>query len=166
VAGDRFTEFLSWGHGAGSILYFVALWTVICYGISWMSGWHALAQRYRCEQEFVGERWRFRSGRMRWNTRFGNVLTLGANRDGLYMAVFFLFRAGQPPLFIPWSEITVSERRRWFMAGTQFVLGCETQIPLWVFRSMGDRLVALRPMDGSVVGSGYSRAGLDDPRPV
>lgn len=131
-----------------------------------MSGWHALAQRYRYEQEFVGERWRFRTGRMRWATKYGNILTLGANREGLYLAVLFPFRLGHPPLFIPWSEITVSERQRWFMAGTQFVLGRETRIPLFVFRSLGDRLAALRPMDGSVVETVYSRAGLDDPRPI
>jgi hypothetical protein len=164
VHEDRFTEFLSWGHGAGGFLYFVALWTVICYGISWMSGWRALARRYRCEQEFEGERWRFQSGRMRWNTRYGSILTVGANREGLYLAVLFLFRLGQPPLFLPWSEITASERRRWFMPGTQFVLGRDTQIPLWVFSRLGAKILACRPAEMNAAQDFYSRPGLDDPR--
>jgi hypothetical protein len=150
----------------GSVLLVVVTWWVVIYLVSFASGWHKLAERFRYEREFEGERWRFQSGIMRWSTRYGNILTLGANREGLYMAIFVLFRTGHPALFLPWSEITVSERRRWFRAGTQFVLGREMQIPLWVFKYAGDRLVALRPMDGSVMGSVYSRAGLDDPRPI
>ena len=161
---DRFADFLSWGHGAGFALYFVALWSVICYSISWFSGWHRLAQQFRCERSFEGERWRFRSGLMRWNTRFGGALMLGANREGFFIAVLFLFRIGQPPLFIPWSEITIRQRQWWAMSQTGFVLGSEAQIPLWVRKKLGDQILAYRP-EG--VGGGenvYSRAGLDDPR--
>lgn len=155
-----------WGHGAGFALYFIALWSVICYSISWMGGWHSLAQRYEHEQEIEGERWRFQSGLMRWSTRYGNILTLGANRDGLYLATIFLFRLGHPPLLVPWSEITVSDRRRWLMAGTQFVLGREMQIPLWVFKRTGDRILAYRPVGGGAMEGFSLRPGLDDPRPV
>ncbi|MGC2164091.1 MAG: hypothetical protein WA634_19495 [Silvibacterium sp.] len=166
MQGHGFDAFLNWGHGAGFAVYFIALWSLVCYGISWMGGWHRLAGQYRCEREFDGERWRFRSGLMRWCTSYRSVLTLGANRDGLYLAVFFLFRLGHPPLFIPWSEITASERRRWFMSGTQFVLGRETQIPLWVFKRVGDGILEYRPADSSAMQDFYSRPGLDEPRAI
>ncbi len=163
---NQLVEFLMLGHGAGIILYFVAIWGLICYAASWISGWHRLAQRFRWEQNFDGQRWRLQSGSMRLGAHYNGVLTMGANRDGIYLAVLFLFRPWHPPLFIPWSEITVSERRNMFIPGMQFVLGREAQIPLWVFRKMGDRLLAFRPADGDVMQELYSRPGLEDPRPI
>ena len=44
---------------------------------------------------------------MRWRVNYGNILTVGANARGLYLAVFLLFRMAHPPLFIPWTDISV-----------------------------------------------------------
>lgn len=164
MPGDRFAEFLKWGHGAGFAVYFVGLWCCICYSLSWIGGWHALAQRYRCASDFSGERWRFRSGKMRWNASFSNCLTLGANRDGLYLAVVFLFRPGQPPLFIPWSEITVQRERRWLIGRTRFTLGTETRIPLSINQRLGDRILEYHPAGIGAIQDVYSRPGTDSPR--
>ena len=51
------------------------------------------------------------SGRMRWSTKYNNVLSLGAIQQGLYMACMFLFRFMHPSLLIPWSEIKVRRSR-------------------------------------------------------
>lgn len=83
---------------------FAAFWIAISYVISVVGGWRELAQHYRAA-EFSGECWHFQSAAMRWSTRYGNVLTVGANAQGLYLAVLFLFRAGHPPLFVPWADI-------------------------------------------------------------
>lgn len=88
---------------------------------------------------------------------------VSANRAGLSLAVLFPFRLGHPLLFIPWSEITASERRRWFMAGTQFVLGRETQIPLWVFSRLGAKILECHLAEMNAAQDFYSRPGLDDP---
>jgi hypothetical protein len=45
---------------------------------------------------------------MRWLASYGNCLTVGGNPQGLYLAVAPLFRFRQPPLLIPWEEVTVS----------------------------------------------------------
>lgn len=164
MQGNWLIGFLAWGHGAGIVLLVVAMWGAVCYLASWMGGWHTLAQRFRCEQAFEGERWPFRSGSMRRGTHYNGVLTLGANREGLSLAVFVAFRAGHPPLFIPWSEITATERRRWFVEGTQFVLGREEQIPLWVSKGTGETLLPFRPVESSVLQRLYSRPGLEEPR--
>jgi hypothetical protein len=155
---------MSWGHGAGFAIYFIALWSVTCYSLSWVSGWHALAERYRCEQDFEGERWRFRSAQMRWTTKYNGVLILSANREGLYLSIFFPFRLGHPPLFIPWSEITFGERRLWLMAGVQFVLGREERIPFWVYARLGSEILACRPAEAGAAQDVYSRPGLEKPR--
>lgn len=90
---------------------------------------------------------------------------MGANRDGLYLAVFSLFRLGHPPLFIPWSEITLSDRWRWLMQGTQFTLGRQAQIPIWVFQRTADRLLLFRPSVDDAVKEYYSWPGMEGSRP-
>ena len=100
-----------------------------------------LVERDRSGPEFTGERWRFQSGRMRWGCGYNNCLTLGANAEGLYMAVILPWH---PPLFIPWIEITARDEKRWWGDATVFTLGRETQIPLSVFKSVGDKLLAQR----------------------
>jgi hypothetical protein len=44
--------------------------------------------------------------------RYNGALTVGVNAAGMYLAMLPLFRLGHPPLFIPWSDITVSSTRR------------------------------------------------------
>lgn len=141
---SRFVEFLSWEHGAGAVLFFLAVWATICLTVSCWSGWHLLAERFRSEREFAGELSRFQSGRMRWGCGYNNALTLGANADGLYMATLAIIRLGHPPLFIPWMEITARNEKRLWADGVQFTLGLETKIQLWVLKSVGEKLLARR----------------------
>ena len=160
----QIAELINWAKAVGFAVCFIGFWCLVCYSTSWVSGWHALARQHRLKQDFVGEQWRFRSGKMRWNTNFGNCLTIGANRDGLYLAVLFLFRVGMPPLFIPWSEITVRRERRWFMRRIRFTLGNETQIPLWITQRLGDRILEHHPEGIGEVQDIYARPGTEPPR--
>ena len=36
---------------------------------------------------------------------------MGADARGLYLSVFFLFRFGHPPIFVPWRDITITEKK-------------------------------------------------------
>jgi hypothetical protein len=155
---------LSQGFATGAVLLTVAGWFGGIYLIALLSGWLRLAQRYRCEQGFGGDWWRFQSCAMRWGTAYRGILTLGANAEGLYLEVPYVFRVGHPPLFVPWSEITVSERRRWMVAGTQFMLGRNEQIPLWVYAGLGAKVLTHR--EGAAAQDVYSRPGLEPPRSV
>jgi hypothetical protein len=157
---------MSWGIAILGLLLAVFGMSGASYLLSWVSGWHKLAQRYRFEREFVGERWRFQSAGMRWNTAYRGILTVGANAEGLYLAVAFLFRPGHPPLLIPWREITARERRRWMIAGTQFELGQETKVPLWLYANLGTKVLAQRPGNLGIAQDIYSRPGLEPPRTI
>ena len=72
---------------------------------------------------------------MRWLTGYGNCLTVGANSYGLYLRILFLFRFMHPPLFIPWSEVSIKTRRN-LILGEQvtLTLGHERAIPLTIRR--------------------------------
>lgn len=130
---------------ASLILLLVGSWLAISYLTAFMSGWHKLGECFRCEREFTGERWVRQSAGMRWATRYSGILTIGANQEGLYLATQPFFRMGHPPLFVPWSEIAASDKKLWMMAGTQFVVGRETQIPIWVYAKLAAKIRPYMP---------------------
>jgi len=90
-----------------------ALWLgFIMWLVAHLCGWSALARRYRTEERFTGRKHHFRSGKIGWGN-YNGCLTIGANADGLYLAVMFLLRSGHPPLFIPWTDISPRVVRLW-----------------------------------------------------
>jgi hypothetical protein len=118
----------------------VALWCVVTAAISHVGGWAILARQYRYSSEFMGEKWRMQSGRMRWLMSYNNCLTLGGNETGLYLSVLSLFRFQHPPLLIPWPEISVSRQRRFFFNYVRLTLGREVKIPLLLRPTIAERL--------------------------
>ncbi len=70
---------------------------------------------------------------MRWLVGYGNCLTVGANSDGLYLGILFLFRFMHPPLFIPWREVSIRTKRIWILGErVTLTLGREVAIPLTI----------------------------------
>src|ERR1035441_8899800 len=61
--------------------FFLALWVAVIVLISYVSGWRALAQRFRSSTGFVGQKWRGQSAQMRGIGGYNHCLTVGANRD-------------------------------------------------------------------------------------
>lgn len=88
-----------------------AAWVGMLTVIARAGGWAALAQVYQSAGDFEGRRWWFQTGQMGGGIRYGGILTVGANLRGLYLSVLVPFRFGHPPLFIPWTDITVTARR-------------------------------------------------------
>jgi hypothetical protein len=140
-------------------VFFLAMWCATSYLSSWMSGWQRLAEQFRFDGEFDGEVWSFCSGWLRWGARYGGVLVLGASRSGLYMRTLWFLRLGHPPLLIPWSDLEAEDRTRWLRDGTQFVLGRDARIPLWVYKRVGDRILSYRGTTGQRVEDFYAKRG-------
>ena len=121
---------------------YAALWVGISLLIAKVSGWSALAERYRTDPAmFTGWKTGFQSGRMRVWTRYGGALTVGANGMGFYLAVLAIFRAGHPPLFVPWHAIDVTQGTRFIYAYTTFHFREVPGVTLEVSRRLGDRVL-------------------------
>lgn len=148
------------------VLFFLACWCGALYLTSLISGWHTLAKRFRFNGEFSGEQWRWVYGLMRWYTKYGGVLVMGANAQGLYLRTLWMFKVGHPPLLIPWMEVRAEDRERWFRQGMQLTLGREEQIPLWVLERTAVRIRSYLPTADQMVADYSSREGLDRPRPI
>ena len=89
-------------------------WCVILYGISVIGGWRHLAKRFRCSTPIIGTTWQLQSAGVRhyWYSNYGSCIKVIANEDGIGLSVLLPFRIGHPPMFIAWSEILVSQVKR------------------------------------------------------
>jgi hypothetical protein len=92
----------------GFTIIFPTFWCFVVLLIARMSGWAKLAEYYQTSDAPIGPTWRFESALMRWTSRYGNVVTLSAETQGLRIALFPLFRPGHPPLLVPWGEISAT----------------------------------------------------------
>lgn len=121
-------------------MYFLTLWFLLGAVLSLIGGWFSLAQIYRTRVAFNGAKWRMQSGQMRWLVNYNNVLTIGANQQGLYLASMFLFRFMHPPLLVPWSEIKLRRNKGWVFEYVILTIGRELAIPLRIREKLAAKL--------------------------
>jgi hypothetical protein len=89
------------------IFFALCMLVSVSFVIALVGGWFELGRVYRATRDFAGTSWRFQDAQFRLLTGYNNILTVGSNAEGLYLAVFFSFRIGHPPLFIPWQDVSV-----------------------------------------------------------
>jgi hypothetical protein len=93
----------------------VVAWSLTCAVLAHFAGWRALAREYPASSPFRGRRFHFCSAQFAAWVGYNGSFTPGADRTGLFVAVWPIFRICHPPLLVPWSEIQVSvEKSRWF----------------------------------------------------
>lgn len=129
-------------------VFFVALWCLICAAIGWLSGWHALAERFRATSEPYGDVHSagpfFYSVYFRSWAHYNSVVRLSEAQDALYLSVMFLFRIGHPPLRVPWEEIQFRRTEIFFQRYIVLTLGREEQIPMRIPERMAGNLGILK----------------------
>ncbi len=148
--------------------FFVTLWILVGYVIAFIGGWRLLAKRFRAQASFSGQKWGGQSARMRWTTNYNGVLTIGANSSGLFIVPFFLFRAGHPPLLIPWVEMTAARKTQRIFLGLAFDfvelrLGRAEDIPFTIRAKLAAKLEMAA---GSSWPSSYFQAAKSSPPPI
>jgi len=106
-----------------------------------MSGWWELSRIYKAMVSPDGKRFWFQSASMRMGTNYGNCLIVGVNREGIRLSVLFLFRIGHPPLFIPWPDVSMSEKRfLFFFKQVELRFAKCPSIPFVISRRLMDRI--------------------------
>jgi hypothetical protein len=123
-------------------LAFFAFWVGLSLGFSWVGGWHALARCYRSLPPFSGRRFWTQAG-MRCGVSYS--VRLASNTEGLFLSVMPVFRIGNPPLFMPWSQITILPREVWFGTCTRFLFRGVQGVPLDVRTGVATKLLANAP---------------------
>jgi hypothetical protein len=119
---------------------FVALWIIVCLFIGFVSGWSSLTQRFKSDTALYGEIKTagplFYSVYMRFWSHYSGVVRLAAAEDALYLSILILFRAGHPPLRVPWNEIKFDRTQFLLRRLVVLTLGNEERIPLRISERM------------------------------
>ena len=124
-------------------VFFVSLWCGIGFLISRLSGWAALANRFRLSFPFAAQKWIWQSARMRYGTNYSSCLTVGADPMGLYLNIFPLWRIGHPSLLVPWPEVSVRRRIKILVfTYVELTLGRDEQIPFRISATLASRIQA------------------------
>ena len=122
-------------------IFFLCLWLFICTVISYVGGWASLSKFFCTQFPFEGAKWGLQRGQMRFGVGYNGCLTVGANPQGLYLAVFPLFRFMHPPLLVQWNQIKVRRGTNWLLGEyVSFILGFEASIPLRIRGTLAARL--------------------------
>ena len=136
---DKIIEAWNWPDVILFALLAVAGWIVFMNLFSVLDGWRNLAGVYRAERPFTGTRFRGHV-RLRTGMRYNGIVTFGANRQGLYISIFFLFRFAHPPLFIPWEDISGTAKRVLWTNVVALQFEKCSFIPFWISRRLADKL--------------------------
>ena len=125
-------------------VFVVAVWWVSMSLTGLLTGWSALARRFRTESEPYGDCKTagpfFYTVYMRYWTHYSSVIRLTAAAEALYLSVLFPFRVGHPPLRIPWNEIQFASTKRFLRTYIVLTLGNEERIPMRIPQRMASDL--------------------------
>jgi hypothetical protein len=109
--------------------------------LSIVGGWSKLAQFYNSTDGIEGTEWRFQCASTRFGVKYNRCLNITANGEGIRITMLFLFRAGHPPLFIPWRDISVKQETSFhFWKYTRFVFRKVPEVPLSISNKLAAKI--------------------------
>ena len=123
------------------LFLFAAIWLGVTFLLSWLSGWRLLAQRFRAQEPWNGQRWGWQSARLRVCS-YNHCLTFGASPAALYLSIMPLFGLFNPALLIPWQEIEVETGKLFFgwYDTALLKLGTQERVSVRIYGKLVDRL--------------------------
>jgi hypothetical protein len=123
---------------------FIGLWVFISLFLSFLGGWQVLGQACRAQDKIEGHRWRGQSGSTRFGVSYNRCLNITANSIGIGISISLLFRIGHPPLFIPWTDITLREEKfLFFWKNLRFNFTKAPNIPFRISMKLGKKIQAV-----------------------
>lgn len=91
----------------------IGVLSITLFGLMWWglvrliaaTGWKKLANHFETPQRSPeGRRFKFASVVLQKNTQYKNCVTFTIAEEGLHLQMALPFRAGHPPLLIPWQK--------------------------------------------------------------
>jgi len=121
-------------------IFFLFIWILVNFLISRLTGWARMAGHYPAEGGYSGKVWRFQTLTTRRGMGYKGSANVGADSRGLYLSLFFLFRFGHPPMFVPWRDITITEKQVSKTKMLELRFRKTENLPVRIFARLGDRL--------------------------
>jgi len=122
-------------------VFFVAIWCLVLFILSRVSGWSRLARRYEAHAISIEPVVRFASARF-GVTNYNGVLSIAADDRGFHLVPVRIFRPFHRPLYIPWSDVRAELRGKTLRPGCRLTFPA---VPRVSCRVGGRTLEALLP---------------------
>ena len=122
------------------LIVFTTLWILMCFVLSMWGGWSQLTDRYRGIPSKVEAKWRLESASMRHMATYPGCLKFSVGREGLGISILFPFRAGHPPLLIPWTDITAHEWESRVIKKIRLNFAKEPKVPFTISLKLARRI--------------------------
>lgn len=122
----------------------LAVFCLVSFFSSVLSGWHTLSKRFRAESEPYGVT--KSAGPFpytvytRYWSHYSFIIRMTAAEDALYLSVLLILRIGHPPLRIPWNEIQLSKTTYFMRPLILLTLGEQERIPMRISTRMAGKL--------------------------
>jgi hypothetical protein len=121
-------------------IFFLVFWLLLNFIVSRLTGWSRIAAHYRNAGGFTGKVWRFQTITTRWGMGYKGGTNVGADSRGLYISFGFLFRFEHPPLFVPWGDITITEKQISRSRMLELRFRKSEDLPVRIFAELGAHL--------------------------
>jgi hypothetical protein len=115
------------------------------------SGWAILSNMYATSAPFAGESWGFQSGQIGMRDEldpsleglqaYRQCLHFGANREGLRVVRLITLGRLNPPLFIPWDDVSVSPAEGVFFKKMRLDFRHAPRVSLYIQERLGRELL-------------------------
>lgn len=122
-------------------IIFPLFWSAIVFFISHLGGWASIAAAYPYREPLSEQCFRLQSAILRFSSNYNGALNICADDEGLYFSVMFLFRPGHTPFFVPWHEITGTQKGYFFYQVVDLRFDQTPDIPFRIYKRTADKLV-------------------------
>ena len=126
-------------------VFFGTLWLAVTTLLGAISGWFSLVGRYPDRNEEPLEELRWMSGWMGPGVSMSGILKFDVCPSGLRVGIFRLFGPFARDFFVPWAEIKVERRDRFFWKTAELLFGNPTVGRISVAAHVGDRIARVAP---------------------
>jgi len=134
-------DFFPWGF----VPIFICGWVAICFFVSHIGGWPKLNRCYPAQEQPGNATFYTVSAGLRWGASYRSCLIVGSTFQGIYVRLMFIFRPFHPPLFIPWSDITTSEEKQFFIPVIRFRFTKTPDVPMVILKGSALKILSHRP---------------------
>ncbi|HEY2661637.1 MAG TPA: hypothetical protein VGI79_18095 [Caulobacteraceae bacterium] len=133
-------------------VFFLAMWLGVTTVLGVMSGWFALMSAFPDNDEKTSFKLTQLSGSMGLSVHMNGILTLSVCPCGLRVSIWRLFGPFSQNFMVPWNQITVERRTRFFVPRADLMFGQlslgHLEIPAHVADRLARRSVGRWPEKG------------------
>lgn len=123
-----------------SFLIFPLMWIYILFRMNSVSGWKELSEKFPCQTQFEGEKWRFCSASVGL-IYYQGTLTFSANEHCLFINIQFPFKFfGTKALLIPLEKIRGEERASVFMNRVHLNIEGVENLEIKIYKNLANRI--------------------------